>query len=629
MASKKILVLGAGYAGVLVAKKLEKKLKNQSVEITLIDKNPFHTMLTELHEVAAWRVDESSIRIDLKKIFAGRKVELVLDTIVETDFENKRLVGQVGQYEYDYLVMASGCKPTYFGVEGAKEHSFSLWSYEDAVRLREHIMNMFRQASKEQDPARRKAMLRFYVIGAGFTGIEMVGELAEFAPIACEKFDIAREDVEIYNVDILDKIMPVLPDKARNRAMKRLEKMGVTMALNTRVCSIREDGIELSSGGSDACTFEATDTVIWAAGTEGSDIVMNSAEDLGAAPKTRGQIQTDKYLRSLNHPNVYIAGDNIFYVPEGEEEPVPQMVENCEHCAPIIAGNIVDELAGREPSHEYKPKFHGMMVCIGGRYGTAYGGLPGKFFVQPSFIAMMAKHFINLVYFFQILGINKVLSYIKHEFFSIRDRRSFVGGHLSNRGPLFFIVPLRLFMGMYFIYSAYVRIMFNWLNSPQLNDIFATVRNQFRPVYDIPGTSIAMDFTFFNQFRFSMSNVESVTYMWFQTTPVSWFLETFVVASPSHEMFWQTTIIIVFFLIGLSLMGGLFTTLSAFAALAYAIIVLMTTGLPFYTWWLLFAPFALMFIGGRVFALDYYVMPWIKRRWKNCRFVKKWYLYKD
>ena len=630
--SKKIVVLGAGYAGILIAKKLEKKARKQGIqnlEITIIDKNPFHTMLTELHEVAAWRVDEESIRIDLKKIFAGRKVNVVMDEIVETDYEGRQIKGKLANYSYDFLVMASGCKSTYFGVTGAQDHSFPLWSYDEAVRLRHHIMDMFRQASVERDPLRKKALLTFYIIGAGFTGVEMAGELAEFAPIACEKFGLNKKDVSIYNLDFADKIMAFLPDKARNRAMKRLKKMGVDVMLKTSVVGVNPDSVEYTQGGKN--TKDPTFTVIWAAGTEASDIALKS-EDLGHAPKTRGRIQTDKFLRSLTHPNVYVGGDNIFYIPEGEKDPVPQMVENCETCAPVIAENILAQLQGAAPTAEYKPKFHGAMVCIGGKYGTAYGGLPGKFFVQPSFFAMAAKHFINIVYFFQILGFNKVMSYIKHEFFTIRNTRSFLGGHLSNRGPLFMIFPLRLFMGIYFIYQAYYKyasLAIDWLHTPRLYDRFADIAQQVRPVFSIPFTNISMDFGFFGIIRYSVFYTDNVTHMWLQTSPMSWFLETFVIHTPGAELFWQRFIVVFCLILGLMFFAGLFTTPAAILALIYAGIILLTTGIPFYSWWLFFAPFALMFIGGRVLSLDYYFMPWLKKQWKKIGWVRRLYLYKD
>lgn len=185
---ERIIVLGAGYAGVLAAKKLEKKFKNNSdISITIIDKNPFHTMLTELHEVAANRVDEDSIKMNLKQIFAGRNVDVVMDDIQKVDFEKKQLIGKNKEYDYDYLVIAAGSKPTYFGVEGAEEFSHKLWSYDDAVKLREHIHDSFRKAAIETNPEERRRILTFYVVGAGFTGVEMIGELAEYVPFLCKK----------------------------------------------------------------------------------------------------------------------------------------------------------------------------------------------------------------------------------------------------------------------------------------------------------------------------------------------------------------------------------------------------------------------------------------------------------
>ncbi|MCL2601730.1 MAG: NAD(P)/FAD-dependent oxidoreductase [Treponema sp.] len=621
MAKKNIIILGAGYSGVLTAKKLAKKIKKQNsnnVDVTIIDKNPFHTMLTELHEVAACRVDESSIRIDLKKTFEGRNVNVVMDTIVDTDFNGKQLTGKLRTYDYDYLVMATGCKTAYFGVKGAEENAFPLWSYEDAVRLRDHIEAMFRGAAVETNPECRKAMLTFYIVGGGFSGVEMAGELAEYAPILCDKFHIPREEVRIFTVDMLDRIMSVLPDKARERAMRRLAKIGVTVKLKANITGVSKDGIEYVTG--ETTNSDCTNTVIWTAGIQGSDIAQKS-EALGLQPKTRGRIATDKYLRSLTHPNVYAAGDNIFYIPEGEERPVPQMVENCENCAPVIAENILAEITGDKPGQEYKPRFHGAMVCIGSRYGTAHSGMPGKFAVLPSFIAMLAKHFINVVYFMQVLGINKVLSYITNEFFAVRNRRSFLGGHFSNRGPLFLIVPLRVFLGLFFIYYAYRRYTLGWLDINILGPYFESMRGVFRPSL--------FQFELFNQFRFSLYVLNDYVHMWFQTTPFSWFVETFVIASEAQIMFWQGAIVVTTLLVGLALAGGLFTTLASLYVILYSAVYILSSGLAFPNMWLPFAGIAFLFIGGRVLALDYYVMPWLKKRWNNCAFAKKWYLYRD
>ncbi len=158
-----IVVIGAGYAGVLATKKLEKKLRKQGAagdtQITLIDRHPYHTMLTELHEVAACRVGEESVKLNLEQIFAGRKVNVVLDTVTGIQFEKNKVVGKNGAYSYDYLILAAGSKPTYFGVEGAEEHSYTLWSYDDAVRLRDRIHDCFRLAADETDDKTRRERL--------------------------------------------------------------------------------------------------------------------------------------------------------------------------------------------------------------------------------------------------------------------------------------------------------------------------------------------------------------------------------------------------------------------------------------------------------------------------------------
>ncbi len=179
--SHKIVVIGAGYAGVLAAKKLDRRLKKEDVDITIIDRNSYHTMLTELHEVAANRVPEDHVRISIKKIFAGRRVHVALDDIQTVDYDNKTVVGTVTNYPYDHLVVACGSKPTFFGTPGAQENAYYLWSYDDAVWLKHHIVEVFKDAASEKDPALRKQLLTFYVVGAGFTGAEMVGEPL-FAP---------------------------------------------------------------------------------------------------------------------------------------------------------------------------------------------------------------------------------------------------------------------------------------------------------------------------------------------------------------------------------------------------------------------------------------------------------------
>jgi NADH dehydrogenase len=307
-------------------------------------------------------------------------------------------------------------------------------------------------------------MLTFYVVGSGFTGVEMAGELAEYVPILCKNFEVERSLVTIRVVDMLSRTVPVLPEKLSNKVERRLNKMGVDVVLNTGVVAVGEDFIETKTN--DKVTHTAAGTVIWAAGIEGSDITNEAAKNLESV--NRGRIKVDSNLRSLTDSHVYVVGDNMFYIPEGEERPVPQMVENCEQSAEVAANNLYVQITENGKMEAYKPAFHGVMVSVGGRYGVANVGTPKRMFSLPSFFAMFCKHFINIVYFVQVLGWNKIFSYVRHEFFTVRNCRSFVGGHFSNRTPSFLLVLLRLWLGAVWVFEGVMKIAEGWFTKPML-----------------------------------------------------------------------------------------------------------------------------------------------------------------
>lgn len=333
---KKIVILGGGYGGVLTAKKLAKKFKkNKDVEITLIDRNPYHTLLTELHEVAANRAPEDSIKIDLKKIFAGLKVDVVLDEISNIDFKSRKLKSDKATYAYDYLVIGTGSKPTFFGIPGAEENTFSFWSYDDAVALKRQIRDMYTKAAMEKNPAVRRAMLTFVIIGAGFTGVELVGEMAEQREELCKEFFIDPSEVRLIVADMAPKILPILPDKLIQKAEARLRKLNVEIVTGAKITEVGNGSVALGEK-----NVVDSQTIVWTAGVEGSEIVGG----LEVQQQGRKRIVTNENLESVDHKNVYVVGDNIFYIPEGETRPVPQMVENAEQAAPIVAGNIAADI---------------------------------------------------------------------------------------------------------------------------------------------------------------------------------------------------------------------------------------------------------------------------------------------
>lgn len=613
-----IVVLGGGYGGVLTAKKLAKQLKKQpNTRITLIDRKPYHTLLTELHEVAAARVEEDSIKIDLNKIFAGfRNVDVVLDEIRNIDFDSRRLEGDASVYEYDYLVIGTGSKPTFFGIPGADTHAFTLWSYEDAIRLKEQTLAMFREAVKCRNPKERKKMLTFVVVGGGFTGVEMVGELAEYVQELCSEFLVERSEVSLYVVDMADKILQILPQSLIDKSMKQLTKLGVEVITGSKITEVTAEGVTV--GGK---TIKSR-TVIWTAGVEGSKLV----DTLDVEQKGRKRILTNDKLQIPAHENVYVVGDNIFYIPEGAESPVPQMVENAEQAAPVIAYNIVADIRGL-PKRSYMPTFHGTMVCIGSRYGVAYVGLPGMMMKLSWLPAMAVKHLINMLYLFQVCGFNKVYHYILHEFIHVRHNRSFLGGHFAKRSPNFWLVPLRLFAGFMWLLQGWDKAGKIVKDPGQIFLIPAQAAD------GTSGASAAAADAVSAASQYTEQAMSALPVPHFIKTIVDWSMDLAFYGSQGSYTWlayvFQAGMVAAELVVGLLLIAGLFTAPAAVVTVAMGVMVYVSGMAPYEMLWYMAAGFALIGGSGSTFGLDYYVLPRLKKLWRKIPLVRRWYLYTD
>lgn len=603
---KKIVILGAGYGGILTAKKLEKTFrKREDVDVTIIDKNTYHAMLTELHEVAAERVPREAIRIDLDKIFAKRNITVVHDEIMEIDFENKVLEGKVDKYEYDYLVLATGSKPTFFDTPGADTNALTLWTYADALRINNHIHKMFQLATSELDPEKRKAMLNLAVIGSGFTGVEMVGELAEWKDRLCRTYNIHPDEVGIHVIDMLPKVLPIFDDVLSDKAEAYMRKMGIQVHLSSAITAVNEDSIEMK--GREPLM---TRTAIWAAGIEGSDLM----EGISLEKVARNRVKTDKYLRSLDHEDVFVVGDNIFYIPEGHERPVPQMVENAEISHEVVSHNIIGKIDNKEMI-EFKPEFHGAMVSIGGRYGVAELNTKNRKFHLSGFFAMFIKHFVNIMYFMKICGINKVWTYLLHEIFHVDDRRSFVGGTFSKRSPNFFLVPLRIFLGVKWLMEGLSKVD-SVLNDP--TNIFLL------PAKAADATAAATE---------AAEGVSALPVPDFIWKIGDWFMNLlFYNADGSFNGLapvFQTLMVVGEILVGLALIVGLFTFFAALVSLLMSGMIYVSGNAAPEMLWYIFGAIAVLVGSGSTFGLDYWVLPWLSERWKKLTLVRRWYLFTD
>ncbi len=586
---KRILILGGGYAGVKAGKTLHKIFKNDdSVEITLIDKKPYHTLMTELHEVAGHRTEPHAIQIDLRKVFAARKVKVVTDTITNVDFEGKKLVSERKEYPFDYLILAAGSDSNSFGIEGVDQHAFTLWSYEDAVKLRTHIEKMFQMAAVEEDEVKRKQLLTFAVVGGGFTGVEMVGEIGEAKDHLAEKYGVDKKEVTIYNIEATPRILNTLKDERQiAKVENRYKKLGIELLKNAALVKATEEGFELKDG-----RFISTKTLVWGAGIK----VSNFVGKLGLEGGRGGRVIVNKYMQTNKYDYVFMAGDNAHY--EDKDGFLPQIVEAAEqsgHTAALNIGNLIQN----KPLHEHKQNYHGFMVSIGSRYAVSdNNGL--KF---NGWLAVLVKHMVNFYYLFMVAGLAQLFEYMQNEFFKVKNRRSFVGGHFSKASPNFFLVPLRVFLGVMWLIEGIKKIDEGWLVEAKM---YASDAVTQASEWVEEGTETVKPL---------IENVPGV---------VQWGIDNIIAP---HAVLFQTGMVFMEIIFGLMLIAGLFTFISAIMTTFMTVGITLTGMSDASILWYFFGGIAMIGGSGSTLGLDYYVLPVLKKWWKKTSLAKKSYLY--
>ncbi len=601
--TKKVAILGAGYGGVHAAKLLGKAARRgKDISVLLVDKKPYHTLMTELHEVAGDRVDEASVQIDLREIFGASGVEVVTEEIKSVDFKNRKLQAASGDYGYDYLILDTGAEPAFFGIPGVEENGFSLWSFEDAIRIREHVKSMFDKARAEKDKSRRKSMLTFIVAGAGFTGIETMGELLEWKHKLCRDYEIDSREVRLIVVEAMCSILPILNEGLIKKSERYLAKHGVEIMTDAPIIEVKKESIVLKSG-----EEIPTRTLIWTCGVQGSSFAANTELTHGG----RGRIQVNEYMQSVEYDNVFAVGDNAFFLePDGKggQKPIPQIVEAALQTAETAAHNIVAFIDKGEKK-AFKSNYHGFMVSIGGRYAVANIG--GR--SMSGFFAMALKHLVNIHYQYGVGGFARIWEYIMHEFIHVRERRSILGGHLSAKAPTFWLAILRIYLGVIWLIEGVKKVGEGWLD-PGKNFIVTMPRPE-----DVPLESTD-----------AVTNATQVTQ--YYPEPIlkepprvfNWFMETFI---EPNAYFFQASIVLMEIAIGLALIAGLFTILASLGSIFLCLNFILSAMAGTEILWHIVAAIAMFGGAGRAFGLDYYVIPWIKHRWRRTAFARRTHLY--
>lgn len=393
MKIRRIAIVGGGYAGIKAGKTLDKIFrKDDLIEITLIDKNPYHTLMTRIHEVAGHSIEPARIKVDFQQIFAKSKVKIITDLIEEIDFADLRLKSVATTYKFDYLILAGGSSPNDLGIKGVKEYGKLLWSAQDAQNIRDHIEKMFILVSQEQD--KQKELMTFVVVGGGFTGVEMAGELGELRERFSNKYSINKDEVLIYNIEATPRILGRLKDEGLVKKVEnRYTELGIRLLKESAIVEVTEDSIYLNNG-----RKIKTKTLIWGAGIKANHLVGR----LDLAQGNSGRIKVNPYMQSLQYENVFLAGDNVHY--QDETGFLPQTVEAAEQTGYTAAVNIAS-LILKKPLMRHKQNYHGSVVSVGSKYAVA-NILGIKLSGTP---ASLVKRLINHYYLLTILGINKPL----------------------------------------------------------------------------------------------------------------------------------------------------------------------------------------------------------------------------
>ncbi|WP_262366012.1 NAD(P)/FAD-dependent oxidoreductase [Bacillus sp. E214] len=333
-----IVILGAGYGGLLTAKRLQNKINVNEAEITLINKHRYHYETTWLHEASAGTIHHNKVRYDISSIIDRNKVAMIEDTVVEIKKDEKVIVCENGTVSYDYLVVALGAESETFGIEGLKEYAFSISSVNKARHIREHIDYQFSQYQTDKKEER----LTIIVGGAGFTGIEFIGELANRMPVLCEEYDVDPNKARIICVEAAPTALPGFDPELVQYAVARLEKKGVEFMIGTPVKGCTEEGILVGKGEDDTELIKAG-TVIWAAGVRGSSIIEKSGIEA-----MRGRVKVEPTLQAPGLENVFVIGDCALIINEEINRPYPPTAQISMQQAEVCSENIAALIRGEK-----------------------------------------------------------------------------------------------------------------------------------------------------------------------------------------------------------------------------------------------------------------------------------------
>ncbi len=352
VASKRVVIVGMGFGGLSAAK----ELAGRGLEVVMVDRHNYHLFQPLLYQVATAGLEQESIAYPVRALARRwQGAAFRMGEVIGVDLAGRHLILADGEFSYDYLILAAGSRTNFFGMEGIERHAFDLKRLSHAEEMRNHILTLFEKASREPDPARRRALLTFVVVGGGPTGVEFAGALRELVVhvLSRDYPEVRTAETRIILLEAASSLLTAMPDELRAYALRKLRAMGVEVKLETRVIDARDGHVFLHGG-----EVIESHTLFWSAGVAAAEL----ADRLGVPQAGGGRVTVRAALSLDGHPEAFVIGDMAHLVQDGAVLPMmaPVATQQGRHAARAI---LALERGEQPPPFRYHDK--GAMATIG------------------------------------------------------------------------------------------------------------------------------------------------------------------------------------------------------------------------------------------------------------------------
>ena len=380
----KVIIIGGGFGGIQLAK----KLRNKEMEILMLDRHNYHTFQPLLYQVATGGLEPDSIAFPLRKVFKHQKNFnfRVADVQQILPSENK-VITDIGEYDYDYLVMATGSETNFFGQKEIEHFSMPMKTVPEALNLRSLILQNLEEALMEKDPIKKEALMTFVAVGGGPTGVETAGALAELKNhvLVNDYPELDINKMKIYLIESDERILSPFSLEASVKAKEFLEKMGVNVLVNTRVNHY--DGERITYDNDSQTIY--TKSVIWSAGVKGALIPGLDKAELARG----GRLKTTNYNLVNGYDNIFAIGDLAYMETEDFPNGHPGVAQVAIQQGQQLAYNLL-RIINKEKAHPFDYFDKGSMATIGRNKAV----VDLKYWKFQGFFAWLTWMFIHLLF---------------------------------------------------------------------------------------------------------------------------------------------------------------------------------------------------------------------------------------